>query len=83
MDIDKTGGFIYISDNANNCVRRVEINDMMVTTIAEGIGSPMGIAVGPTAIYVTSSINHVIYKISTESSPAVISILTGTYGMLF
>jgi len=85
MDVDQEGGFIYVSDNVNNRIRKVSIATSEVTTIATNIGSPVGIAFDSWAstpcLYVASNSDSVIYKITLpiDGLPSV-SVFAGSIG---
>ena len=85
MDVDREGGFIYVSDNLNNRIRKVSIATSEVTTVATNIGSPMGIAFDSLAstpcLYVASNSDSVIYKIALPmgGSPS-LSVFAGSIG---
>ena len=84
MDVDRDRGFIYVSDNLNDRVRKIDIATSEVSTVATNIGLPMGIAFDSWAsspcLYVASNRDSVIYKITLDSVP-VVSVFAGSKGL--
>ena len=72
MDMDRSTNNIYVSDNNNNCIRKVNVASKTVSTIAINIMSPMGIAFHSdlSSIFVASNKDSVLYKfaVSQKSS---------------
>lgn len=87
------GRNLYVSDSANNTIRKIEISTGTVTTLAgtpgaagssDGVGStalfntPQGIATDGTNLYVADSMNRTIRKV--EIATGQVATLAGTAG---
>jgi len=69
-----TNGNIYIADSQNNCVRKLDVNNV-VTTLASGLYQPSAVAVGDNGeVWVTDTGRHCIKRISTNG---VVTLIAG------
>ncbi len=60
-------GFLYVADEWNNAVRRVDTDTAEVVTLATGLLFPLGVDVGPDGtVYVTDSQTYVIRRIDPD-----------------
>lgn len=54
-------GNLYIADNANNCIRKIDTQGV-ITTFASGLSSPEGVAVAPDgSIYATAGLSPILF----------------------
>ena len=79
LAVDRSG-FVYVADNANGSVRRIDKNGN-VGTLATGITSPVGVAVGSNGwVYVVDNVDHVVYQIKDGGAKLVLAGSTGVSG---
>ena len=90
--LDPTGTYLYVADRANNCIRRIELSNTRVTTLAgRGVGTfigsptsfsqPEGIVVNSTGdIFVSDTGNNRICKVTPAGE--VTTLAGSTYGFL-
>lgn len=72
-------GFLYVADEWNQAVRKVDTTTAEVTTLAAGLGYPLGVDVGPDgSVFVTDSNNYVIQRIFPDGT---MEIVLGQYGV--
>lgn len=87
------GGYLYVTDSNNHCIRQIELESGEVSTVAGGVGEvgyadgtgaqarffiPEGITTDGTNLYVSDTHNHSIRKIELESGA--VSTLAGLSG---
>ncbi len=68
------GQFIYVADLSNSAIRKLNLGDNSVTTLASSPG-PHGIATDGVNVYVSSFNNHIINKINISTGG--VSLLSG------
>jgi len=70
LAFDRSGN-LYIADQANNCIRKVD-SQGVITTFAGGLNSPQGVAVSPDGSVYASEFNRIL-RISGNGSLAPIA----------
>lgn len=75
------GTSIYIADQANGRIRKMNISTGAVTTLVTGLQSPSGVAVdGAGNVWVAETSNHVIKVFTAAGAPNTAIVASGTIG---
>ncbi len=72
MTVEPSGRYLYLADRGNDSIRRVDLEDEVVETVAGGFNGPGGIALSADAstLYVNDTFSSTIRAVSLEDRSA-------------